>query len=161
MRPCAPDRTPESPAHICPTRTPRPRAAGRRSLRPDRRGRASGSRPCSSCCFLLYPSCVFCRKGKKTSLHPRKGTKARSSAIRLTTRYCVPTYAAFITAKLPSAPTVSRREGFGLQLRSDIRSRPTCTGLSPYPGSLRVRSSERTVSIIIFHALNCYIYCSG
>ncbi len=92
------------------------------------RGRASGSRPCSSCCFLLYPSCAFCRKGKKTSLHPRKGTKARKLALRLTTRYCVPAYAASITAKLPSAPTVSRREGFGLQLRSDIRSRPTCTG---------------------------------
>ena len=58
-----------------------------------------------SSCVLCYP----CRNNKKRAFIPVKGRKLVKLALRLTTRYCVPAYAASITAKLPSAPTVSEK----------------------------------------------------
>ena len=59
--------------------------------------------------YAVLPLCYPCRNNKKRASIPVKGRKLVKLALRLTTRYCVPAYAASITAKLPSAPTVSEK----------------------------------------------------
>ena len=97
----------------------------------------------SSCIMLSVP------EQQKTSLHPRKGTKARKISSSFNHPLLRTGIRGFDNGKA-AVSTYCFGKKFGLQLRSDIRLRPTCTGLAPYPGSLRVRYSERTVSIIIF-----------
>ena len=70
---------------------------------------------------------------KRKGFRPRKGTKAL---------FCLSFYHPLLHTNIrascngekPSAPTP---QGFGLQLRSDIRLGPTGAGLAPCPGSLR------------------------
>ena len=82
-----------------------------------------------------------------------KGRKPQT--LRITTHYCIPTYASPDNGRVPAAPTTM----FGLLFRSDVQTAATITGLSPPPARFGV-CLRPTVFVITFPVFLTWLYHS-